>query len=196
MPRKKSRGFTQPMTSMEYFNVGTEDSVPIKAISRRCTVKTALRQNELTTLIFIKNGSGSILVNAEEYELHRGVLMAISDYQSYKIKPTNGETLEYVECQLDYMLYLYFMANPYFKFTSPGLGPCAVYSVVEGENLKTAERLTDYLVTSRSKSNHGEREVLQIMELFGMLIKYSDAEEKYPIPVAPEKPTREESSHG
>lgn len=183
------------MTSMEYFNVGREDSVPIKAVMRRCTVKTALRQNELTTMIFIKSGSGTITVNSDEYALRRGVLMAISDYQAYTIAPASGETLEYVECQLDYMLYLYFMANPYFKFTSPGLGPCAVYSVIEGENLRTAERLADYLVMGRQQGSRGEREILQIMELFGMLIKYSDAEEKYAIPVAPEKPAREEPPH-
>ena len=195
MPKKKNRGFTQPMTSMEYFNVGREDSVPIKAVQRHCTVKTALRQNELTTMIFIKSGSGTITVNCDEYALRRGVLMAISDYQAYMIAPASGETLEYVECQLDYMLYLYFMANPYFKFTSPGLGPCAVYSVIEGENLRTAERLADYLVMGRQHGSRGEREILQIMELFGMLIKYSDEEEKYPVPVAPEKPAREEPPH-
>ena len=139
MPRKKNRGFTQPMTSMDYFfDDGKEQSSPIKAVPRSATMETALRQNDSTTLIFVKSGRGSISVNADEYELFRGVLMAISDYQTYKIKPLPGETLEYVECQFDYMLYLFFMANPYFHFTSPGLGPCAVYAVVKGRRLETA----------------------------------------------------------
>ena len=191
MPRKKNRGFTQPMTSMDYFfDDGKEQSSPIKAVPRSATMETALRQNDSTTLIFVKSGRGSISVNADEYELFRGVLMAISDYQTYKIKPLPGETLEYVECQFDYMLYLFFMANPYFHFTLPGLGPCAVYAVVKGRRLETAERLTEYLVISHARGRRGEREVLQTMELFGFLIKYSESETYYPVPPAPDWPSR------
>ncbi len=184
MPRKKIKGFSQPMTSMDYFFSDiTEQRSPVKAAHRRVTMETALRQNNSTTLILVKSGTGTIYVNSDEYELRRGVLMAISDYQAYKFKPQPGQTLEYVECQFDYMTYLFFMANPYFHFTSPGLGPCAVYAVLEGENLETAKRLSDYLVISHSKGKHGERETLQIMELFGLLIKYSDAEGSYPVPL-------------
>lgn len=190
MPRKKNRGFTQPMTSMSYFFNDDSDQTekPIKAVSRRTAANTSLRQNDNTTLLFIKQGHGTISVNAVDYDLRRGVLMAISDYQSYRIKPEPGETLEYVECQFDYLLYLFFMANPYFNFTSPGLGPCAVYAVIEEDHIETATRLTDYLILSHTKGRHGEREVLQIMELFGFLIKYSDSENTYPIPPSEHRP--------
>lgn len=183
MTRKKSLGFTQPMTSMSYiFNDDSDRSRPIKAVPRQASANTSLRQNDSTTLIYVKSGHATICVNNEDYDLHRGVLMAIGDYQAYRIKPVQGETLEYVECQFDYLLYLFFMANPYFQFTSPGLGPCAVYSVVDDDHLETVDRLTSYLMISHEKGKHGEREVLQIMELFGFLIKYSDSENSYPIP--------------
>lgn len=183
MARKKSTGFTQPMTSMSYiFNDNSDRPIPIKAVSRQTSSNTSLRQNDSTTLIYVKSGQGTIFVNNEDYDLRRGVLMAIGDYQAYRIKPVQGEPLEYVECQFDYLLYLFFMANPYFQFTSPGLGPCAVYSIVDDDRLETVDRLTNCLIISHEKGRHGEREVLQIMELFGFLIKYSDVENSYPIP--------------
>lgn len=173
------------MTSMSYiFNDDSAQAKPIKAVPRQASATTSLRQNDSTTLIFVKSGRGTISVNAEDYELYRGVLMAIGDYQAYRIKPNPGETLEYVECQFDYLLYLFFMSNPYFQFTSPGLGPCAVYSVVDDDHTETVERLTNYLIISHDKGKHGESEVLQIMELFGFLIKYSDSENSYPVPPA------------
>ena len=82
------------------------------------------------------------------------------------------------------------MANPYFNFSSPGLGPCPVYAVVDSKHIETVERLTDYLIISHSKGKHGEREVLQIMELFGFLIKCSDSENTYPLPPTEHRPRR------
>ena len=193
MARKKNRGFSQPMTSMSYIFNDDSDSTekPIKAILRHASANTSLRQNDSTTLIFVKSGHATISVNAENYDLHRGVLMAISDYQAYRIIPAPGGTLEYVECQFDYLLYLFFMANPYFNFSSPGLGPCPVYAVVDCNHIETVERLTDYLIISHSKGKHGEREVLQIMELFGFLIKCSDSENTYPLPPSEHRPRRQ-----
>lgn len=177
MARKKIEGFTQPMTSMDYFfSDNAESRTAIKAALRTATVETSLRQNDSTTLIFIKSGTGTITVNADEYELRRGTLMAISDYQTYKISPAPGEALEYVECQFEYMLFLYFMANPYFKFRSPGFGSHAVYALLDKTSTDTVERLMSYILISHAKGKYGEREILQTMEIFGFLIKYADTE--------------------
>lgn len=177
MAKKKIEGFSQPMTSMEYFFSDiAEAREPIKAALRTATVDTSLRQNDSTTLIFIKSGTGTITVNADEYELYRGTLMAMSDYQAYKISPAPGEALEYVECQFDYILFLYFMANPYFKFRSPGFGAHAVYAVLDETSTNTVERLMDYILIGRAKGKYGEREILQTMEIFGFLIKFADTE--------------------
>lgn len=165
------------MTSMEYFFSDTAEARdPIKAALRTATVDTSLRQNDSTTLIFIKSGVGKIIVNADEYELHRGILMAMSDYQAYRISPAIGAVLEYVECQFDYLLFLYFMANPYFKFRSPGFGSHAVYAVLDETSTNTVERLMEYILISRAKGKYGEREILQTMEIFGFLIKYANTE--------------------
>lgn len=189
--KKKIEGFTQPMTSMDYFFSSEADSQPfIKAAPRTAAVETPIRHNESITLIYIKSGRGRISINAGVHELHRGVLMAISDYQPYKITPEGG-VLHYVECQFPYLLFLYFMANPYFRFRSPGFGAQPVYADLDEKNAETVERLMGYILVSHSKGRHGDREILQIMEVFGFLIKFSGVEAAIDRSGAPASPLPE-----
>ncbi len=197
MTKEKKLGFSQPMTSMDYFFSDGISHRRILAALRNAKQKTPLRQNDTETLLFVKSGNGVLESGARSYSLCRGALLAISDYQSYRIKPDVGSVLVYAEVQFDYMMYLFFMANPYFNFTSPGLGPYPVYCITEGSAAETADFLTDSLIERCSRGILAEREVLQTMELFGILIEASDAEENYPNPSAtdlPPNPAKREMS--
>lgn len=169
--KKNSEGFAQPMTSMDYFFSDGIESRKIIAAERCAAAATQMRQNDAVTLIFIKSGVGTIEVNGDTLELKRGVLMALSDYHTYKLLPSTESVIHYVECQFDYMIFLYFVSSPYFKFRVPGFGARPVYAVTDEYGAETAERLCDHLISSLSRSKKAEREILQVMELFGMTIK-------------------------
>lgn len=187
---KKNAGFSQPMTSMDYFFYDNSPQRRILAALRSANKKTPLRQNKTETLLFVKSGNGILESCGRSYRLCRGALLAISDYQSYQLDPISGSVLVYAEIQFDYMMYLFFMANPYFRFTSPGLGPYPVYCVTEGAAVDTAEYLSDFLIARCQSGTLAERDVLQTMELFGILIETSEAEATYPNPSATDKPPR------
>lgn len=186
--RRKNNGFSQPMISFEYF-FDNEQVLKIRTVQRRASAPTSLRHNECITLLFIKQGYGEIAVNTHRLPVERGTLMALSDYQHYQIFPAGHTSMDYVECQFEYLLYLFFMSSPYCQFSVPGFGSIPVVASVSGELLSTTERLMDLLVKSHQRERSGQREVLQVMELMGVLIKASNAEEDYPNP-PPESPHR------
>ena len=179
--RRKNNGFSQPMISFEYF-FDDDRALKIRTVQRRTSSPTNLRHNEGITLLFVRQGRGEIAVNTHRLPVERGTLMALSDYQHYQLIPARHSSIEYVECQFEYLLYLFFMSSPYCQFSVPGFGSIPVVATVSGELLATTERLMELLVKSHQRERSGQREVLQVMELMGVLIKASNAEIESPNP--------------
>ncbi len=179
--RRKNNGFSQPMISFEYFFTDTS-ALQIRTVLRTAARTTNLRHCDGLALIFVRRGRGELIVNTRRFPIERGSLFMLSDYQFYQLSPARRSELEYVECQFSYRLYLFFVSSPYFRFTVPGFGPDPVIAKLEGKYLETAERLMNLQLKSQERERSGQREVLQVMELMGILVRSSRAESVYPNP--------------
>lgn len=178
---EKRFGFSQPMTSLDYYSEN-HMSLPIQSALKNISKKTALKKNNSLTILYVTEGSGIIAINSKKYALMPGVMIMLADYMAFMIVPDLHSKLEYFECMFNYMVFLFFMSSPYINFCIPGMGSEPVYALI-GENYsKTCERLVHDLIKSHKKGGRFERDVLQLMQLVGILTIASGAEKLYPSP--------------
>lgn len=178
----KKSGFSQPMTSLDYYSEKYM-ARPIRSAIRSISKKTALIKNDSLTLLYVTGGSGIVVINNRKHKLLPGVMIILTDYMAFTIIPDPKTKLEYFECRFDYMLFLFFMSSPYIDFSVPGMGSEPVYALIDNNYSETCEILIYDLLESHKKGGRFERDVLQLMQLMGILIRVSEAEKKYPSPL-------------
>jgi hypothetical protein len=177
----KKTGFSQPMTSLDYYSENYM-TTPIRSAIKSISKKTALRKNDSLTILYVTGGSGTAVINNKKHKLLPGVMIMLADYMAFMIIPDSETKLEYFECMFDYMLYLFFMSSSYIDFSVPGMGSEPVYALIGDSYSETCERIVYALLESHKKGGRFERDVLQLMQLMGILIRASEAEKLYPSP--------------
>lgn len=178
---EKKFGFSQPMTSLDYYSENYM-SLLIQSALKNISKKTALKKNDSLTILYVTEGSGVIAINGKKHALMPGVMIMLADYMAFMIIPDPNAKLEYFECMFDYMVFLFFMSSPYINFHVPGMGSEPVYAIIGDNYSETCDRLVHDLIKSHKKGGRFERDVLQLMQLMGILTRASEAEKLYPSP--------------
>lgn len=98
----------------DYFvnNVLPED---IQAHLRRIKAPTPYNNNRDQVFLFVRSGTGIMVVNGLEYKLVPNTLVNLGPFHRYRFIPDKGQELEIVDSRMNSGTYVYMIANPYLK---------------------------------------------------------------------------------
>jgi len=144
-----------PLFASGHYYSKTDFKFPITAVNQTVTHTTVLKNNEDITLLYFRNGQGTIIVNSIQYPIQRGILICLGAYHYFQLKPSNG-SIELVQCRLSYDTFLYMAANPYYNFSEITLNVQPLTSLLEGDMLERTEIVIEELIdiTSRSRKKN------------------------------------------
>lgn len=171
MGKKNNINYLPLFASSPYYSK-KEFQFPITAVNKTVTDTSVLKNNSGITLLYIRDGRGTIIVNTRKYPVHKGLLMVLGAYHYYQVQP--GEVpLELTKCRLSYDTFLYMAANPYYRFSEVRLNVDPITCLLEGRMLIRTEQVIDELVAATAKHKHqgGETEFFLCMKLMGIMQK-------------------------
>lgn len=140
-----------PLFASGHYYSKKDFKFPITAVNQTVTHTTVLKNNDGITLLYFRNGEGTIIVNSKPYTIQRGVLICLGSYHYFQLKPSNG-SMELVQCRLSYDTFLYMSANPYYNFSEITLNAQPLTSLLEGDMLERAEVIIEELIDKTNKS--------------------------------------------
>lgn len=143
-----------PLFASGHYYSKKDFQFPITAVNQTVAHTTVLKNNDGITLLYFRNGRGTIIVNSRQYPIQRGVLICLGSYHYFQLKPSNG-SMELAQCRLSYDTFLYMAANPYYNFSEITLNVQPLTSLLEGDMLERTEIVIEELIdtTSRSRKN-------------------------------------------
>lgn len=160
--------------------------------NKSITAPTPRVQNEDNLFILVRGGTGSMAINHREIALKRGVCMCLGPFHNYCIVPDPGSTVEISQCRINSGAYLYILSCPYLRvseFLIPREPAIARFSE---KNTKKAEAIFESSrFASKSDSSYYENKAsfLSFMQLFGMLLRALEDNNKPAIAKRKKKPT-------
>lgn len=139
---------------------------PITAVNQIVTHTTVLKNNNGITLLFFRNGQGSIIVNSKEYQIQRGILICLGSYHYYQLNPVNGP-IEFTQCRLSYDTFIYMAANPYYNLYEINLNIQPLNSLLEGDMLERTEVIIEELIETTNKSRKKDNTITKDLRQMG-----------------------------
>lgn len=169
----KKLKYSSPFYSRDYFS---KNILPNSTFAGRKTVRQQIpfKQHDDLELLLIRDGTGTVTVNATQFPIQRGALFCFSPYHFHKLDVNKGETLELSECHVNSGVYFYISACPYFKAEPQELPYPPLYAELDEEHTLAVEKLIDDIEYECEKNTIGENQTcfFLLMKLFGIMEKY------------------------
>src|SRR5690625_4516862 len=137
MTSKNNINYQPLFASGDYYSKN-KFQFPITEVNQTVTNTTVLKNNNGITLLYFRDGPGSIIVNSKQYPIKKGFLICLGSYHYFQLKPSN-KPMELVQCRLSYDTFLYMAANPYYNFSEITLNAQPLTSLLEDDMLERTE---------------------------------------------------------
>lgn len=155
MSSKNNTNYPPLFASGHYYSK-KDFKFPITAANLTVTNSTVLKNNDGITLMYFRNGQGTIIVNSKQYPVQRGFLICLGSYHYFQLKTTDSP-MELVQCRLSYDTFLYMAANPYYNFSEITLNIKPLTSLLEGDMLERTEIVIEELIDTTSRTRKKDK---------------------------------------
>ena len=135
--------------SYSYFNRKLLPSFPV---IREKNVKLPTRRTHCDEIefLFVRDGTGEILVNGQTYPLSTGSSGILYSWQIYEIQPVLGGQLNYVSIGLSYSTFMFILSAPSCNIL-PILPEDRFLWRFQGKELHRCSKLVDWMIASEKK---------------------------------------------
>lgn len=167
----KKLKYSAPFDSRDYF---TQNILPTAILADQKTIRKQIpyRQHDDLEILLIRQGSGTITVNAVEYPVTRGDLFCFSPYHFHRLDAVVGDKLEVSECHVNSGVYFYVTACPYYHTEETTALPYPHLHVKLSESqTRQVEYLLDGIAMESAQKNIQENQscFFLLMKLFGIV---------------------------
>lgn len=172
--------YYNPFYGRNYFS---ENLLPSEVFAGHKTIRQSIpfTQHDDLELLLIRQGEGTMTVNAVDYPLSRGMLFCFSPHHFHKLTLPRGHSLEVSECHVNSGVYFYITACPYFIADKQTVPYPPLLAVLDEANTHKAEALMDQI------SGESESKAVTIAEnqnCFFLMMKLFGSLEKFALPDA------------
>lgn len=154
----------------DYFtkNVLPED---IRTHLHRFKAPTPYANNREQVFMLVRSGTGTLVVNGEEYRLCPDTLINLGPFHRYRFLPDKGKTLEIVDTRMASGTYVYMIANPYLKMDQFYVTSEPPVAKLSGALADIARDSMDGLLKEMQNQGTDRNSIsfCYIMDLFGIL---------------------------
>ncbi len=161
--------------SRDYFS---NVMLPIEVEAGRRSVSSVVpfTQQEDMLLLLVRGGTGTIVVNAKQYEARRGLMMCLSPFHYHMLIPDEGSSLDLWECRYTLGASLYITACPYNALSNLDMPYAPQSAYLTESSTRMAERLLETLESSSRRAPKADNlPYLILIYLYGILTR-----EKFP----------------
>lgn len=167
----KKLKYSSPFYSRDYFS---KNILPNFIFSGRKVIRQQIpfKQHDELELLLVRQGEGTVTVNATQFPISRGDMFCFSPCHFHKIDVDRGGALEVAECHLNSGLYFYISACPYFRSTPDADLPYPPLHVkLDPEHTLQAEKLIDAIAAESERVHIQENQLcfFLLMKLFGIM---------------------------
>lgn len=127
------------------------------------SVETAYQVRDQQTLLFIKSGTGDLVVNGTSYPVSPGSCILLHFFHFHKLVPTDGRALEVFRCLIPSTTYQFMIMIPGADFRQLERTLNPIFCTVPEQEQKTFLALLNDMVTCKDDWLRN----LAFFELFG-----------------------------
>lgn len=158
--------------SRNYFSTQV---LPVKAelIEETIAYETSYSQRDGIEMIYIKKGTGNLVVNNENYFFKEGDCFSVYFYGFIKFRPDQNSTVTVIKCFMEISSYLFIYQNPYYICQSKKFDNIVMLSHFKDDNKISFESLLNELGASLiSKAPYQEySSYFHLVEIWGNFIR-------------------------
>ncbi len=169
-----SQKYSSPYLARDYF---PRDILPLTLYAGRKTIRQPLpyRQHEELEFLLIREGTGTVTINARSIPVRPGTLLCLSPHHFRKIEPDKGRALEISECHVNSGIYFYVTACPYYTHTDPCVPTPPVCAVLDNALTAHVTTLMDDLgrLCQSTPISENQPAFFLLLKLFGILEEYA-----------------------
>ena len=163
-----------PFGMHKYFN---KNILPqgIKNYRKRILKKTPNKQSEGELILFVYEGTGTIIINHESFLLKKGVSIWLGPFHNYTIIPDSGYVIELEEISTNSGAYMYILSCPYLKIKKMQVHQRPAVVSLNSEEQEYVMQIIEEVQSMKAIDNYyaGKRKFLLMMQFFGLLMTKS-----------------------